>query len=136
MPITLQARIIQSNNITRTLNDIGRRVEARSLAANRYVGDEAVKLLRAPSVSQVNVDTGLMRRSFYFRASRDARNIQILNTAHSEGGFFYPNVIERRFGGVARTIQQNRQRIAQRASFNLRERPDPPARLPRELPFR
>ena len=133
-PITGTPYLIQTPGIRSALQSIQADVDSRTHTARRLIGDEAVRTIRKPGTSKVNVDTGTMRSSFFFTVSRGNNRIDIFNRARSRKGFRYPILIERRYRGVERTLTANRSRIAARARRDLERYTDtPPRRLPYEL---
>ena len=120
--------IIQTPDLRSALQAIQKDVDNRSRDARRLIGAESVRKLRSTSVSRVNVDTGKMRRSFFFKVARGNNRIDIINTARSPSGFRYPVLIERRYGGAARTLRAERTSIARRTQRAL-DRGRVPTRL-------
>ena len=135
MPRTGPPYLVQTPSVRSALQSIQEGVDSRVRTARRLIGDEAVRTLRTPSTSRVNVDTGTMRSSFQFKAARNNNRIDIFNRARSRNGFRYPILVERRYGGVAKTLRANRGRIVRRVPPDRERYSDtPPRRLPYELP--
>jgi len=105
---------VTTPGLRRALARVQRQVDERSRLARRAVGAAAVERLRSGD-SLVNVDTGLMRRSFRFRVPRGRRTVEIYNTARSEGGYPYAKIVESRYRGAERTVSANRRLIAREA---------------------
>ena len=129
MPVRGQLRLVQpagTNNLRAALQSVQNEVGVRTRGARRYIGHESVMMLRSPQRSKVNVDTGTMRRNFYFKVSGGNNRIDIFNRAHSENGYFYPLKIEREYRGAARTIVGERNRIIRDTRLRLAALPDGP----------
>ena len=130
--ITAGPTLTQTPNTRSALQAIQNDVNNRSRDARRLIGSEAVAKLRAPSTSQVNVDTGLMRRSYLSKVAGGNNRIDIFNTARSKNGFHYPLHVEKKYGGVARTLRTQRRSIVRNVERRLK-RKVPSGRMRNEL---
>ena len=124
--------LIQTSSLRRALQGIQAEVDSKTRQARRIIGNESVTMLRSTQSSLVNVDTGLMRRSFRFKVARGNNRIDIFNLARSNKGFRYPILIERRYGGARATIIANRRRIIRYSNLEL-ARPERTGRYRNEL---
>ena len=96
-------------------------VDEQGEYANRLIGAEAVSKLRSPRLSRVNVDTGSMREGYRFRVNSPTR-IDIYNVAMSKKGFKYPILIEKKYGGAAKTLREHRTSIVRNTNRRLTQR--------------
>ena len=134
MPVTGSFRVIEGRGVTTQIASLKREVNARTRASRRYIGTEVVAALQSTNRTLVNVDTGLMRDNFRFRAPNSSRRVDILNRAQSRGGYFYPQKIEREYRGIARTIRRERSTIVSNVNSRLRQNPNgPDSLLPNEI---
>ena len=107
---------INTAGTRRAIANIQAEIDVVRSRALDFMGDEAVSHLAAPS-SEVNVDTGRMRRSYDYRLT--PRTVVMTNSATSPQGYPYPVLIERIYGGVARTLTRDRRSIVRNVNRRL-----------------
>ena len=73
-----------------------------------------------------------MRRSYLFKVAGGNNRIDIFNTARSKNGFHYPLHVEKKYGGVARTLRTQRRSIVRNVERRLK-RKVPSGRMRNEL---
>ena len=127
-----RVQLIQTPALRQAIQRLQNDVNERTRDARRLTGSTACDRLRQPRTSKVNVDTGLMRRSFEFKVARGNNRIDILNDRTSPRGFPVAAHIERRYGGAARTLRQQRSSIVREVNRRLTRRV--PSRLRFERP--
>ena len=131
--VTAGPTLIQTPAIRTALQRIQKDVDNQTRDARRLIGSESVAKLRAPSTSLVNVDTGLMRRSYKFKVAHGNNRIDIFNTATSKKGFRYPIYIEKQFRGVRRTLTTQRRSIVRNVNRRLGYGRVPSGKMQNEL---
>jgi len=109
-------------SIESIMQEISSQLEDSRRYAARLLGYFSTQTLRG-SRSQVSVDTGTMKNSFYWSLppqSRATARIIFSNTAYNKSSqFFYPARVERQTQGVVRTLVTNKNHLVESVNSAL-----------------